>query len=1159
MSLNLIIGCGGSGITTMTELNRLLVQNPELLPRMSDEVFYLAVDTEAEALEKFKTAIEDQMGAYEAPYTRTVQLSRGLNILSDAFQQPFIARYAKRKGDPGLARLKEHWWFDANGVPFLAPKVTDLVKGAGQCPPASYGLAWYFLEDIGEAVKRIVDKMVERGDGNPDHLKKMNLVIVSGLSGGTGRGCWNLIAFKVREYLLDKYRLTVPPTGIFFEANVYDNVAKENEGQDTALKVNSLTGLSELSCWMVNGGMTGENRFPLRLPSVSSPQDEKTDILKVDLELNPNSGAPVGSAYLICGRSQSANLKDNVQYHQMAGAALYAMLANPEIAARNVNDGDPYNSLAAATFEVDTLHIRKYFETRAHGMALEGLAAGTDGAGAAVASFLAASPLNAQVCTDADLKPDSSGTLYQRATHALLSNYKQRFDALRQEAKTWKEDEAVESILPLAGGAKADAVKKAVSVALAGLGPKDEEGRPAGLEGKAGEAAVVAAMKAAYRGSTGQKPSVGRALEFLKSLLAEIRDARSNAPVALTMTTDAVRNASPSEAVEKTLRAYSKRTFKERLTGMGAFNDDEIKDLCHPQGDSHWGVVPRAMAVASYPAMKAAIEEAFAGALARIEKLIAGCEAFADCCRMAKTGFTKDEPIAAGGKIGQDAFSLLFATPDRLDETLYKTDDMERVYHRKLMPIVASREALERSAAASLRIGQGLTDFISSAVDDGTLEKLGSERGGALREKFQKALKEAVRKNVSLSDNFMEENFTFEMVLAANLPHWNQAIADARGNGVRLNELRKMFRRTLGAEPKPDPQNREAAPRLPEPEELRLTIAASLAGTCSPWWIADTTGAHHSLMMFLPFALTEGVKTRLEEVGADVAPHAKIRAYGLEAGRGGTPYSYVAFVNAGVRLTDDEEAAGKHLLDKVASLDYWQEPDVMEWLTMAENPDGDSVFSTRNGNKGIGFVSPLYVKDKMLSAYRWKPWTQDNEAMGEAARNQATNLMLHALLGMGLTKEQADKFAGKLAPYGVKLPVLKLSEKGQVWTLARKTLRWDAEEGHAVDNTECSWNRGKKICTSVCNLDTLLRGKGRTGKNAEQKAADVADGILLKGLLETEARMFEDHVRAELGADYRELCKARDAWIVVQRDAADGEDKPVWDAMLKRVEAKAKP
>ena len=328
-SLNLVIGCGGSGLTTLSSLNRLLVQNPAMLPRLSNEVYYLAVDTEVEALDKFEEEIKGQMGQYPAPFMDRIQLSHNMNILNEMIRPNFIEPFSKQQNAKGLMRLREHWWFDGNGNPFVAPRVTNLIKGAGQCPPASYGLAWFYLDEIGDAIKRIVNHMVAHGYGDPTQLKNMNLVIVAGLSGGTGRGCWNLIAFKVRDYLLSKYKVTVPPVGVFFDANVYESVARDNEGQQLALEVNSLTGLSELSCWMVNGGKAGTDCFKYSLPNVKSPDRVSTDVLKVNLDLNPTAGAPVSSAFLVCGKSESAILDNNRQYHEMAGAALYAMIANP--------------------------------------------------------------------------------------------------------------------------------------------------------------------------------------------------------------------------------------------------------------------------------------------------------------------------------------------------------------------------------------------------------------------------------------------------------------------------------------------------------------------------------------------------------------------------------------------------------------------------------------------------------------------------------------------------------------------------------------------------------------------------------------------------------------------------------------------------------------
>ncbi|MBR6022217.1 MAG: hypothetical protein IK066_07345 [Kiritimatiellae bacterium] len=1160
MSLNLVIGCGGSGLTTIQELNRLLAQDPEMLPRIPKEVFYLVLDTKKADLENFEAALAEQMGDYPGPFTKSVLLSRDTSILSDAFRVPFKARYEGVKGDPGQARLKEHWWHDENGLPFLAPEVTNLIDGAGQCPPASYGLAWYRLKEIGEAVVEIVDEMVDRGNGSPERLKELKVTVVAGLAGGTGRGTWSLVTFKVREYLLDKYHVTVPPLGMFFDANVFENVAKEHQGQTTALKVNALTGLSELSCWMTNGGKSGEERYAYRLPSIESPENPMTDVLKVDLEVNPKSGGPVGGAFLVCGANQSAKLSTNGQYHAMAGAALYVLATNPDVSGVLVNDTEPYKSLAAATFEVDALHIRQYFETRARGFALEGLATGTAGAEAEVSAFLAECPLAARVRTAEDLKPNARGTVYQRAALALQgkSPYKESLATLKEDLRGWNKQEAEEETEDLLAPADPALAQEAIADALAGFGPKGKNGLPTGLGGEGAAAAVAEAAKRVYRGEGGQKPSVARARAFLEGLKAEIEKARKEAPTDLKVGTEVSPAAVPGEAAKKTLEVYGKRSAIEFVKGVGVYNEDEIGKLCEEtSGGGYWGVLPKASLAASYPVLKAALEEALAGALVRIGKLIAGCKRFEDCCSVAREAFGREEGEAAGGARGENAFRLLFATPDRVEETLCQTGDKERVYHRKLVPVVKSEDELAGLGRGAVLCGSGLTEFITKSVDSGRLEALGEEGNEDLRSRFTRDLVKAVRTNVRLKEGFMADHFTFPMVLAENLKHWNATIADAQGDGVRMQRLCDMFLQTLGTVPRIDEQDPEAGPKLPDVEEVRLRIAASLAAKCSPWWIADTDQAKHAATVYVPFASGSQAKDGdslkkiqdsdlLKKVKKAVAEHADFKL------ARGTPYAYVSFVWAGLKLKEDEERRGVHLLDKVTSLGYYGDPDVMRWMRMAESEDGESIFLTRNGNKGIGYVSPIYVKDKKLSGYRWKPWMKNDVAIDEVARNQALGLMLYAMLGMGLSSEQAKAFAEKLAPYGVRLPVLKQSATGQKWTLSRKTLEWSEEDGKAVANIRCAWNAEKQVCTSVCNLDTLLRGKGRTGKGGEPKDADVADGLKLKELLETELRMFEEHVRAELGAAYRDLCRARTAWLQSQRDNADKEDLEVFNALLER-------
>ena len=179
-----------------------------------------------------------------------------------------------------------------------------------------------------------------------------------------------------------------------------------------------------------------------------------------------------------------------------------------------------------------------------------------------------------------------------------------------------------------------------------------------------------------------------------------------------------------------------------------------------------------------------------------------------------------------------------------------------------------------------------------------------------------------------------------------------------------------------------------------------------------------------------------------------------------------------------------------------------------------------------------------------------------DQAAASSAVNKALDAMLYGMLGMGLADAQVKAFESKLAAYGWSLPPLRFAEKGQTWTLARKTLVWNTDEGRAVDNTDCVWKSGWKICTSACNLLAMLKGEGKTGMNGARKQADVKNGEKLRELLEAEADAFETNVKAELGADAKILFAARTEWLVKMRDEADEEDAAVFNALIVRAKKK---
>lgn len=974
MNQNIIIGCGGAGLKTLAELNRMLTQNPDRVSQLHDEVFYLAVDTCETELGHFADEIAKQMGPHTPPHVELVCLSHGVEVLADAFHEPFVARYSKCPQDAGLARLKEHWWFDANGVPFMANGIQHLSSGA--CiPQVAYGLAWYHLGDIESAIKRIMDKMLSRG--KQPHV---TLRIVAGLAGGTGRGAWALTAFKVREVLRNHYRQNVHSEGFFFDASVYDNVGRACKNMDITMKVNALTGLSELSGGLENTQRIRREQFRYRLPSLATPERTEADLLKGEPDFP--YGMLVRSAFLVCGRSRAAIMDSNVQYHRMAGAALYAMVARPEIMLARINDSAVYKSFAAATFEVEAVRIQAYCEILAGEKALDSLMEPGGGSEAARA-FLSEWPVAGLLSRTGETVPKADGTLVQRVAFELLASpeYHTSFKEIRSCLLGGMEEEAIQKMKQLAKPAPKRVVREALGRALHGVGLSAGQGGSRRLGGKALAETLEEWAENTFRGGEGQLSSLTRLLEALGVLRCELESVL----IPPTRDTDPVSNEKPLVEAEKTLRDNSKRTFWRLVLGGKKIPATELNELIHLKETVHWGLIPRGILLENGPAIQAAIAEEFQPVLDRIDALMSRGEALVERCREARMSFVLAEGVAVGGNADDDGFSLLFSTPDRIEETLLSGMDSGQSFHRTLRPIAESRGEVEREVSGAMCMGVGLADHVWASLSQEKQTTGCADDGGMARKQSLAQLLEAVRKNTTLPAGFMASHFSFCKVLERNLPYWHQALAKAWNNGQEFYELANRFETMLGTEMVRDVPG--LPPSLPGTgiEALLPRIAASLAAACRPWWIADSDGA--SGMLFVPFTLDGDRREKLYMMLANSPGCARFSLQGLERGRG-SPFCMVAFASEDVRLSDAERERGIHPLDKVQSLDYYKEPQVKKWLQMAESPSGESVFSTEDGNRGKGYLSPVFVRNENLSSCRWKPWMDEVSRAGRVEHQE---------------------------------------------------------------------------------------------------------------------------------------------------------------------------
>lgn len=933
MNFSLIIGCGGAGIAAMGEAVRLLAVRPGGLERVA----CLAVDGDQGALDGVASWAGRRLEkGHGKLLMRALRIGReDLVALEGAF------RGASEKG---RGRLEENWWTDGQGRPF---------SGRGRSPIEVYGATWSALPRIEGTVSDLLEELRRRDSANPDVLRDLRVYVVAGLAGATGRGSWHLVAAKVRE-CLRKVGVEVWPTGVFFTGGVYKSLWP-NLGAEwlTDAYVNALTGLSELSGWQENGRRCGDGRVAWRLPSLRSPENPETDVL-FDDSRDASCGGPLARAYLVCGDNSGWVPGGPQAYHRMAGKALYAMIEAPGHEARFVNDTDLYKGLAGATFGVDAVHIHAFCETLARERALERLAVmpreDVGMVAAMVEDVLSECPPDAPKDAE-DFRPDAKGTLYQRVAQATVETeaWRREIEAIREDLKACGSVEDAENrVLPLERPEWEEPVREALERTLRGID-----------FGKVAEKATQV-----FWGRYGRNPSVGRLEAFLDFLGGRIGKALNAAPESLEMATEDGGRQVPDAAVREGLHGRAYRSIMQRLERR-PYDGAALDELCGERG-----LIPRGVLAAMYPVVKAGIDAKLEELLRRISELLARCRSVLEACRRARKAFGLEEGVAAGGGAGDDGFRLLFATPDRIEETLCARDDARRLYHRVLKPIASSREDVERIVGNAMERRVNPKPLAERVLG---LAMLGAGEGGRDTERLAEEVKRAALEHVALPWAFMEEHYAFLRVLENNLPHWNRAIGAVWGDPVKRAKLMDRFQVTLGVEPERD-ELEKTQYELPPVDVLCWTVAKSLASVCEPWWMAETGEGAREGVVLVPFRMPLGAREAtmaLEKGGGCFEVH------GLETERG-TPFAYVAQAEEGVRLTKEEEEGGLHPLDKVWSLDVWTESVIRERLQLVEREDGASVFGAEGGTPGEGYVSPLYVRNEKLSGCRWKPWMEES-------------------------------------------------------------------------------------------------------------------------------------------------------------------------------------
>ena len=331
-----------------------------------------------------------------------------------------------------------------------------------------------------------------------------------------------------------------------------------------------------------------------------------------------------------------------------------------------------------------------------------------------------------------------------------------------------------------------------------------------------------------------------------------------------------------------------------------------------------------------------------------------------------------------GDKNLDNPFNLVFATPDRMEDSLPDPESTEWHYNRILRPIATDEEEIRKLIREKRGRHVGFGDRLWNAL---RRDRQPPARG------FDEEIVRIVREDIH-SDGGLIEEFTFLKVLARNRPYWNARL-------LANDRISDRIRMVLGVEANDGV--------LPPTEVLVHTIAAKMCDSCLPWWrpkVETEKTEEQSVKaeklaeednptidriidgtVFIPLtaradtsAIAERAFRRVRPIPSREEEKVQIRwnvVWSSER-ESISPFAVVSFIEEAA----PEKARGKtgdreHPLDGILSFDYWKDPQVADLLREAERPDGALVFSDN-----LGYISPRFVRDPEVSAKRWKPWVE---------------------------------------------------------------------------------------------------------------------------------------------------------------------------------------
>lgn len=980
---HILVGCGGSGIRTLRRLNELFSEDSSWRRWAPTDVYYIVVDTDTAEIQEFEEAVRnDFAGMPETPYVLSVPLARGESHLQPLVEQAMVFPFERGQNREGQQRLLEHWWNRGPDQPFFAPMVRPLVRGAGQCPPVSYFLTWRKLRTIEDDFRRLVREIMRR-KGGLGRFNDVNFLIVAGLAGGTGRGSWELIAFKLRQLFSQQYDRAPTPRAFLFDATLFQDIYEQAPAQKTPMMVNSLTGLSQLACWTLNrqrGHQHRESAFVYRLPNLETPQDPETDVLNVTLELDVSNAAPVDHAYLIFRENQLVQLANHYQYYEMAAAAIYAALSKSSITRQEINHRSSYVGLASATFEVSAVSLRKYFESLARVRATQMLTeVNSSQVDQAVSKFWDRTGLLVDVTADdpfSRFTPDQRGTLLQR----VLARIEQKSKPKLANVERALREQNVEDARRFIQGAM---LQDDTLVEQSFRDVVSEEGID-----------PVEVAKQGAQDLLDRSKSIANVQSYLEKLMVGLNDEIVEMPAEMSIGRD-----DPRQLLEE----YANREFP---TFWVIFSQEEQRKLLE--------VTRSATLRAQYQAIRQQLRRYYDRWIEQLGVLRDNAQDLLECVMALQRRFQRACQHSVGEVTATESvFDRLFTPPDQPEKGLDRRFSERRFYRRELKPLLAKGEDV-----ALLRDVVDIHREVIEVARQALAQPTPADRHEA-RQQLERQLETAIRDTVGISSDFIVEHFSLPKVAQQTQKAWRARLQQHMSEDER-HHLESRYEEMFGFRPRRRSDTNRIEYDFPESvDDMLCHMAASLARTCKPFWVLRRRRDDlFNVILFIPSTQEQAyLEGRVREYLGEDTAQVEVEVYPeIPSDTGqrttGNPFLMLAYSTQGVESLDD-----------IASLNYYNEPEVLPLLRKAESKDGETIFhGSRNG--GLGYTDPLYVTDARVSSLRWRPWLVEDTVTQQRER-EVVDALLYALFpGDGPSTDYLRQVVNDLQSIGWSLPLI---------------------------------------------------------------------------------------------------------------------------------------